>query len=86
MTAQSIITKVNKSLYVTISTSLLSQKCPAADITPQQSLGKYIILSMYILADMPIISFCFSQIQQTGEFHSIRLRCILCHQNERQEW
>jgi len=34
MTAQSIITKVNISLYVTISTSLLSQKCPAADITP----------------------------------------------------
>ena len=47
ITAQSIITKVNKSLYVTIGTSSL-QSIRQLAYRPFGSLGKYIILSMWL--------------------------------------
>lgn len=43
ITAQSIITNVNRSLYVTIGTSSLLSKSPVADVAPFGSLGKVII-------------------------------------------
>lgn len=45
ITAQSIITNVNRSLYVTIGTSSLLSKSPAADVAPFGSLGKVIIFN-----------------------------------------
>lgn len=46
ITAQSMITKVNKSLYVTILSAPLSMKV-TAEYRPSGSLVKYIILSWY---------------------------------------